>query len=102
MGHANARQVAWTFAERAEPVRFMIRDHNRKFSGGFDAVFEADGVRIVRTPIQAPEAKGSPSGSFAPSIRMPGLAVDSERSASGTRAHGLNRPLRRLASSSQP
>jgi len=53
-----ARQVAWTFAERAEPVRFLIRDHDRKFTGGFDAVFEAENIRIVRTPIQAPEANG--------------------------------------------
>jgi len=53
-----ARQVAWTFAERAEPVRFLIRDHDRKFTGGFDAVFEAENIRIVRTPLQAPEANG--------------------------------------------
>jgi hypothetical protein len=26
-----ARQVAWTFAERAEPMRVLIRDHDRKF-----------------------------------------------------------------------
>ena len=53
-----ARQVAWTFAERAEPVQFLIRDHDRKFTGGFDAVFEAQNIRIVRTPIQVPEANG--------------------------------------------
>jgi putative transposase len=53
-----ARHVAWTFAERAEPVRFLIRDHDRKFMGGFDAVFEAENIRIVRTPIQVPEANG--------------------------------------------
>ena len=53
-----ARQVAWTFAERAEPVRFLIRDHDRKFTGRFDAVFEAENIRIVRTPIQVPEANG--------------------------------------------
>jgi transposase InsO family protein len=53
-----ARQVAWTFAERADPVRFLIRDHDRKFTGGFDAVFEAEHIRIVRTPIQVPEANG--------------------------------------------
>jgi putative transposase len=51
-----ARQVAWTLAERAEPVRFLIRDHDRKFTGGF-AVFEAEDIQIVRTPIQAPETK---------------------------------------------
>jgi len=53
-----ARQVAWTFAERATPVRFLIRDHDRKFTDGFDAVFQTQGTRIVRTPIQAPEANG--------------------------------------------
>jgi putative transposase len=53
-----ARQVAWTFGERAEPVRFLIRDHDRKFTGRFDAVFEAENIRIVRTPIQVPEANG--------------------------------------------
>jgi len=53
-----ARQVAWAFAERPEPIRFLIRDHDRKFTDGFDAVFKAEHVRIVRTPIQAPEANG--------------------------------------------
>jgi putative transposase len=53
-----ARQVAWMFTERAEPVRFLIRDRDRKFTHGFDAVFEAENIRIVRTPIQAPEANG--------------------------------------------
>ena len=53
-----ARHVAWTFAEREEPVRFLIRDHDRKFMGGFDAVFEAENIRILRTPIQVPEANG--------------------------------------------
>jgi transposase InsO family protein len=53
-----ARQVAWTFAERADRVRFLIRDHDRKFTDTFDAVFEAQGTRIVRTPIQVPEANG--------------------------------------------
>jgi hypothetical protein len=34
-----ARQVIWAFADRAEPVRFLIRDRDGKFTGGFDAVF---------------------------------------------------------------
>jgi putative transposase len=53
-----ARQVAWRLAERAEPVRFLIRDHDRKFARAFDAVFEAQETSIVRTPIQVPEANG--------------------------------------------
>ena len=51
-----ARHVAWTLCEPADPVRFLIRDHDRKFTSRFDAVFEAQGTHIVRTPIQVPEA----------------------------------------------
>jgi putative transposase len=53
-----ARQVVWTLAERDEPVRVLIRDHDGKFTASFDAVFQGAGVRIVRTPIQVPQANG--------------------------------------------
>jgi putative transposase len=53
-----ARQVAWELADRAEPIRFLIRDNDRKFTSSFDGVFETQGTRIVRTPIQAPQANG--------------------------------------------
>jgi putative transposase len=53
-----ARQVTWTLGDRPHPVRFLIRDHDRKFTDSFDAVFEAQGTRIVQTPIQVPEANG--------------------------------------------
>ena len=42
-----ARQVAWTVDERTDPVRCLIRDRDRTFTSGFDAVFEADNIRIV-------------------------------------------------------
>lgn len=51
-----ARQVAWTVVERAEPVRWLIRDRDRKFTRSFDDVFGGAGIRIVRAPIQAPQA----------------------------------------------
>ena len=53
-----ARQVAWGLVEREEPVRFLIRDRDRKFTSRFDAVFEAQDVRVIRTPVQTPEANG--------------------------------------------
>jgi len=53
-----ARQVSWTLSDRAEPVRFLIRDRDRKFTRRFDEVFQGSGIRIVRTPIQAPQANG--------------------------------------------
>ena len=48
-----ARQVAWGLVEREEPVRCLIRDRDRKFTSRFDAVFEAQGARVVRTPCGA-------------------------------------------------
>jgi len=39
-------------------VRVLIRDHDRKFTRSFDEVFQGAGIRIVRTPIQAPQANG--------------------------------------------
>src|SRR5262249_8010219 len=53
-----ARQVAWTLTDRTDTIRFLIRDNDRKFTLSFDAVFETQGTRIVRTPIQVPQANG--------------------------------------------
>jgi putative transposase len=53
-----ARQLTWTLAERREPVRFLIRDRDRKFTAGFDNVFRGDGIEIIRTPFGAPQANG--------------------------------------------
>src|SRR5262249_6563385 len=53
-----ARQVSWTLAERSEPIRFLIRDRDQKFTEGFDNVFRSDGIAVVRTPFRAPQANG--------------------------------------------
>jgi putative transposase len=34
--------------------RFLVRDHGSNFTASFDAVFQANGTRIVRTAVQAP------------------------------------------------
>ena len=38
------------------PVKFLIRDRAGQFTGCFDAVFTAEGVRILASPPQAPGA----------------------------------------------
>jgi putative transposase len=53
-----ARQVTWTWADRSERLRFLIRDRDQKFTDGFDEVFRSDGIETVRTPFRTPQANG--------------------------------------------
>jgi putative transposase len=49
-----ARNLALTLGERFENSRFLIRDRGSNFTESFDAVFQANGTRILRTAAQAP------------------------------------------------
>ncbi len=51
-----ARNIVETFVDRAEPIRFLIRDRDSKFTAAFDEVFRSDGIRTIRTPVRAPRA----------------------------------------------
>ncbi len=51
-----ARNLCFALDERNEPVRLLIRDRDAKFSRSFDDVFASEGIRVVRTPIRAPNA----------------------------------------------
>ena len=51
-----ARNLSYELAERARPVKFLIRDRDTKFTASFDEVFRSEGIRIIRTPIRAPRA----------------------------------------------
>jgi transposase InsO family protein len=52
-----ARNLVMTLAEREQPVRFLVRDRDNKFTHSFDEVFRTDGIRVIRTPVRAPRAK---------------------------------------------
>jgi len=49
-----ARNLA--IEERLSRVRFLVHDRDAKFTGPFDAVLRAEGVRVIRTPIRSPRA----------------------------------------------
>jgi hypothetical protein len=42
--------------QRASAVKFLIRNRAGQFTGSFDAVFTAEGIRIAASPPQAPRA----------------------------------------------
>jgi putative transposase len=51
-----ARNLALGLDARTTPARFLIRDRDTKFSRSFDTVLHSEGMRIIRTPVQAPNA----------------------------------------------
>ena len=51
-----ARNLLMDLGQRTASVKFLIRDRAGQFTGSFDAVFTADGIRILAGPPQAPRA----------------------------------------------
>ncbi len=55
-----ATQVARNFVadleEHRQGFRFLLRDRDTKFTADFDAVLASAGIKVVRTPVQAPVA----------------------------------------------
>jgi putative transposase len=51
-----ARNLRQVFGEQGERLRFVLRDRDAKFCGGFDDVFCAEGAEMLVTPVQAPNA----------------------------------------------
>jgi putative transposase len=37
-------------------VRFLLHDRDTKFPCAFDALLESDGIKVIRTPVRAPNA----------------------------------------------
>jgi putative transposase len=51
-----ARNFLMDLGEWADSAKFLIRDRAGQFTAFFDAVFQAEGIRILASPPQAPSA----------------------------------------------
>jgi putative transposase len=51
-----ARNVAYEIQDLGLQVRFAIHDRDAKFTSGFDAILESEGMEVIRTPYRAPRA----------------------------------------------
>jgi len=48
--------MTWQLEEHQPVVRYLIHDHDSKFSQSFDTLFQSEGIEIVDIPYQAPNA----------------------------------------------
>jgi putative transposase len=51
-----ARNLLMDLADHATTITFLLRDRDSRFTTAFDAVFAADGIRILTSPPRAPRA----------------------------------------------
>ena len=51
-----ARNLMMDIGDQATTIKFLLRDRDSRFTEAFDAVFAADGIRILTSPPGAPRA----------------------------------------------
>jgi putative transposase len=51
-----ARNLLMHLDDRDRQVRFLIHDRDAKFPGAFDALLGSESIKVIRTPVRAPNA----------------------------------------------
>lgn len=51
-----ARNLLMDLTDHGPRPRLLIHDRDSKFGRAFDAGFRSDGIRVIRTPVRAPNA----------------------------------------------
>lgn len=51
-----ARQMVWALEEEGANKRVLIHDNDSKLTANFDTVFQSEGLHVIHTPFQAPNA----------------------------------------------
>jgi transposase InsO family protein len=51
-----ARNLLMELDDRARQMRFLVHDRDAKFPHAFDALFVGEKIRVIRTPVRAPNA----------------------------------------------
>jgi putative transposase len=52
-----ARNLLMQLDDEAIRPRFLIRDHDSRFTRDFDEVFRSQGIRMIKAPVRAPRAR---------------------------------------------